>query len=210
VCGHCDGAIPDGRRRGVKYCSEHCSMLASSARARAKPENKEKMRLIQHNWRKANPEFVQTQREKQRIRYQKETYGQALEDKTLREIRTIMKGRKSSFESKVGDFLISEGVTHAYEPEKLPYVVRSNYIPDYRVITRSGKVIYIEVKGWLRPADKIKMEAVKRAHPEKDIRFVFQKDKPLYKGSKTTYSLWANKHGFMWSVKTVPTEWLNE
>ena len=51
--------------------------------------------------------------------------------------------------------------------------------------------VIIEAKGFFKPSDRRKMLAVKEAHPELDIRFVFMRDNTLSKSSKTTYSMWA-------------------
>ena len=54
------------------------------------------------------------------------------------------------------------------------------------------------------------MLAVKRDNPDLDIRFVFQKPfLTIYKGSKTTYAQWCEKHGFPWcSFYDLPIEWI--
>lgn len=52
------------------------------------------------------------------------------------------------------------------------------------------------------------METVKKQHPELDIRFVFQKNNPLRKGSKLRYTDWAEKYGFPHSVNSIPEDWL--
>jgi hypothetical protein len=61
-------------------------------------------------------------------------------------------------------------------------------------------VVYIETKGHLRREDKRKLVAVKKQHPEKDIRIVFyRKDKAKEK--------WATKNGFVFAFETIPEEW---
>jgi hypothetical protein len=47
------------------------------------------------------------------------------------------------------------------------------------------------------------MVAVKRQHPELDIRLVF------YSASKTNLAF-AERHGFKYAVETIPKEWLDE
>lgn len=84
------------------------------------------------------------------------------------------------------------------------------YKPDFALRVPSGKTIYLEVKGYLRPEDRMKMVAVKRSNPTLDIRFVFGRDNKLYKGSSTTYSQWAEKNGFKWTVEHIPSEWYKE
>jgi predicted nuclease of restriction endonuclease-like RecB superfamily len=79
---------------------------------------------------------------------------------------------KNRFERKILDQLESCGLAVQYEGTKIPYVLAGHYIPDYIVSTPNGK-IYIEAKGHFRPEAKRKMVAVKRQHPELDIRIVF-------------------------------------
>jgi len=70
--------------------------------------------------------------------------------------------------------------------------------------------VYVETKGHLTEEDRRKMKAVKAANPELDIRFVFQAPyNKIYKGSKTTYAKWCEKHGFKWAAfHSIPIEWL--
>jgi hypothetical protein len=96
------------------------------------------------------------------------------------------------FEAKVGKAL---GGGWDYESERLPYTLENNYVPDYS----RGQVI-VEAKGRFTGADRRKMLRVKEAHPARDIRLCFMRDNKLYKGSKTTYTQWAAKHGFKCSV----------
>jgi hypothetical protein len=68
----------------------------------------------------------------------------------------------------------------------------------------------LETKGHLSEEDRRKMRAVKAANPDLDVRFVFQTPyNKIYKGSKTTYAKWAEKHGFLWcAFHSIPIEWL--
>lgn len=98
-----------------------------------------------------------------------------------------------------------------YETKRLPYLLEKTYIPDFLVVTKDGnREIYIETKGYLRPADRTKMIAVKKANPDLDIRIVFAKDNTLGRGSKTRYSEWAKKHGFKYSVGAIPKDWFTD
>jgi len=97
-----------------------------------------------------------------------------------------------------------------YEPEKFEYVLPGRrYTPDFKVTRSDGTTFMAEYKGYLRPEDRTKMVAVQQSHPDLDIRFIFGNAKKLItKGSKTTYGMWATKHGFPWAEKTIPDEWL--
>ena len=98
--------------------------------------------------------------------------------------------------------------TLSYETEKLPYTLSKNYVPDFIISSPSNGNMYIEVKGYLRPEDRTKAIAVKQAHPEKDIRFIFATNNSLYKGSKNRYSDWCEKHGFKYCFKdSIPGDW---
>ena len=53
------------------------------------------------------------------------------------------------------------------------------------------------------------MIAVKKQHPELDIRFVFQNgnDKLTRAKRSVTYGQWATRHGFVWSSGFIPNSW---
>ncbi len=108
---------------------------------------------------------------------------------------------KNKFEGRVFQQLKKAGVSFKYEPEKIPYVISGHYIPDFVVSTPTGK-IYLETKGYFRPEAKRKMVAVKKMHPELDIRIIF------YSTSKTNVR-WALKHGFKFAFHQIPEDWLD-
>lgn len=100
-----------------------------------------------------------------------------------------------------------------YEEDKLEYTVTKNYIPDFTITKKDGTIIYIEAKGLGRAFDyqnRVKMEAVKEQHPDKDIRIVFYSDRPLRKGGKMRPSDWAKQNGFIFSIGEIPEEWFKE
>lgn len=100
--------------------------------------------------------------------------------------------------------------TFDYESEYIPYILEKRYLPDFVVHKKDGSVIYIESKGYFRPADRGKMLAIKRNHPELDIRFIFYRNDKI-KGSKNRYTDWCDRHKFPHHVgNNVPREWLNE
>lgn len=113
---------------------------------------------------------------------------------------------RSGLEEKVADLLSNLGVKYEYESTRVPYQLLCNYTPDF--LLPSG--IYLETKGHLTEEDRRKMKAVKKANPDLDIRFVFQSPyNKIYKGSKTTYASWAEKHGFPWcAFHSIPIDWL--
>ena len=81
------------------------------------------------------------------------------------------------------------------------------YTPDF--LLDNG--IIIETKGRFMAADRRKHIAIKKQHPELDIRFVFTSSRrKLSKGAKTTYALWCEKNKFLYADRVVPQDWLKE
>lgn len=124
---------------------------------------------------------------------------------------------RNRFEQKTGEHLAQEGVQFEYETERLSYTVEGQYTPDFILITKRGRKIYIETKGNGLSFDghvKRKMIAVKKAHPELDIRILFYSDGkcgPKRKdGTFMRQMEWAAKYGFKAAVKDIPKEWLEE
>lgn len=95
-----------------------------------------------------------------------------------------------------------------YEADKLDYVAKHTYTPDFTITLPNGKKRFIETKGYLRPTDIIKLKAVKASNPDIDLRLVFFKDNKLKANSRTKYSDWAYKNGFMFAIGNVPKGWL--
>lgn len=100
--------------------------------------------------------------------------------------------------------------TERYEKYQIKYVKPASehiYTPDF--ILSNG--IIIEAKGLFQREDRMKHLMIKQQYPKLDIRFVFQNSKTkLYKGSKTTYADWADKHGFTYAHKVIPDSWFHE
>ena len=113
----------------------------------------------------------------------------------------MTKKTRNKFETRIDKQLKQSGLKYKYESEKIPYVIAGHYIPDFIVDTPTGKV-YLETKGYFRPEAKRKMVAVKKQHPELDIRIIF------YNGNKTNIR-WALKHGFKFAFHEIPKEWLD-
>lgn len=110
------------------------------------------------------------------------------------------KKTRNKFEQKIERQLKKSKVPFKYESEKIPYVIAGHYIPDFIISTPSGKM-YIETKGHFRPDAKRKMAAVRRQHPELDIRLIFY-------SKKAKDIRWADKLGIPYAIDTIPPEWL--
>ena len=120
---------------------------------------------------------------------------------------TIMKFR-SNFEAGFARTLSQQGVKFNYESVKIPFqpTVRM-YNPDFYLVDFG---FHIETKGRLTQDDRAKHKLIKEQNPEVDIRFIFMNaNKKIYKGSKTTYGTWCDRHGFQWAEGSVPQDWLN-
>ena len=131
------------------------------------------------------------------------------------------KKTRSGFEDTIKGLLESLiGVTFWYEPLRIKYQTEAKYTPDF--VIYKGKLkkpkkpltaselkdtILIETKGYFKPEDRRKMKYVKRSNPDLDIRMVFQRDNYLTKSKKKKYSDWAEQHGFIYAVGTIPKDW---
>ena len=101
---------------------------------------------------------------------------------------------RSRLEERLAKYLEKNDYSFEYETLKLTYTLDCSYRPDF--ILPNG--VILEAKGWFKPEDRRKMLAVKKQHPELDIRLVFQSPRnTLSKGSNTTYAMWAEKNGFL-------------
>ncbi len=115
-------------------------------------------------------------------------------------LREQLKKPRNKFEKKLHAQLKRSGLKFAYESDRIPYILNRIYTPDFVCHTSRG-IVYIEAKGYLRPEAKSKMVAVKKLHPELDIRIIF------YAMNKK-YIKWAEKVGIPWAVGKIPSEWL--
>lgn len=122
----------------------------------------------------------------------------------------IRLGFRSGLEETVAGDLTRRGVPFTFEKLRVPYTTPAaphKYTPDFQL----PNGIVVETKGRFMPADRKKHLLVQEQHPELDIRFVFQRSKsPITKGSKTTYAMWSDKHGFKYADKVIPQRWIEE
>lgn len=121
----------------------------------------------------------------------------------------IRHGYRSGLEQDVLNSLNDRACSAQYECLKIEWedLAYRTYTPDF--LLPNG--ILIETKGRFTPADRMKHLAIKKQHPDLDIRFVFTNSKSkLRKGSKTTYGMWCEKQGYLYADKDVPQEWVDE
>jgi hypothetical protein len=119
-----------------------------------------------------------------------------------------MPAYRSRLEEKLARWFELNGHQFEYETLKLNYTLSANYYPDF--ILPNG--VILEAKGYFKPEDRRKMLAVKKQHPDLDIRLVFQAPyNTLTKKSPTTYAKWAEKNGFLWAAShDIPLDWFDE
>lgn len=120
---------------------------------------------------------------------------------------------KSLFETRVAEYLRNKKVRFDYEKSRITFIQperKRTYHPDFEI---NETAVVIEAKGYFTAADRAKMLWVKEQHPELQVVLLFQNsDKPLRKGSGTTYGAWATKNGFDWwdFRKGIPNKWLKK
>lgn len=116
---------------------------------------------------------------------------------------------KSGLEERIADQIEAAGLDVIYERARVYYMYparRAEYRPDFILPNN----IIVETKGIFDAADRQKHLLIKRQHPDLDIRFVFQRDNRLYKGSPTRYSQWSEKFGFKYAIGDIPASWFKE
>jgi hypothetical protein len=70
--------------------------------------------------------------------------------------------------------------------------------------------MYLEAKGVFDAEDRSKHIAIRKQHPDLDIRFIFYADQKLNKRAKMRYSGWCEKWGYKYCIQKIPDEWLEE
>ena len=120
-------------------------------------------------------------------------------------------GFRSGFEKRIKDKLQLElRDRFGYEDRRYSYISEHKYTPDFSIYSADGEFVFaIEAKGRFTTDDRSKLLAVRKAHPDLDLRLLFQKDQVIRKGSKTLYSDWARKHGFDYHIgEDLPERWI--
>jgi hypothetical protein len=130
----------------------------------------------------------------------------------------------SHFEEKIFKHLKASGLQVYYEPETFEYKRRTGnraycedcgskrtyklarYTPDFRI----GESIYLEAKGYFKPAKRAAMEDFLRTHPDFDLRFVFGADNWLTSKRFKKYSDWAKSLKVKYAIGQVPDKWIEE
>ena len=91
---------------------------------------------------------------------------------------------------------------------------KHKYTADFAYISKSGKLILVEVKGhylaW-KGETRAKHQYIKKQYPDMDLRFIFNdKNRTISKSSKTTNAQWCKRQGFECESNLIPRRWLHE
>ena len=116
---------------------------------------------------------------------------------------------RSGLEKVVAAFLKDRQKKVEYEKLKIEWkdLRYRTYTPDWEL----DNGIIVETKGLFSAEDRRKHLEIQKQHPHLYIRFVFSNSRAkLYKGAKSRYQDWCDKHGFKWANKEIPEEWLAE
>ena len=118
-------------------------------------------------------------------------------------------GFRSRFEFEFAQYLAKNKIKYEYEKDKFRYILPiKTYTPDFYLIEYG---FYLELKGHLDVVDRVKHLLLKTQNPHLDVRFIFPNSKKkIYKGSKTTYAVWCNRHNFLYADNRIPSEWLKK
>ena len=118
-------------------------------------------------------------------------------------------GFRSRFEFEFAQYLAKNKIKYEYEKDKFRYIVPiKSYTPDFYL---KDYGFYLELKGNLDVTDRVKHLLVKEQNPSLDVRFIFPNSKKkIYKGSKTTYATWCNRHDFLYADNRIPNLWLKK
>ena len=116
-------------------------------------------------------------------------------------------GFRSRFEFEFAQYLAKSKIKYEYEKDKFRYIVPiKSYTPDFYLMDYG---FYLELKGNLDVTDRVKHLLVKEQNSSLDVRFIFPNSKKkIYKGSKTTYAAWCDRHGFLYADDRIPDIWL--
>lgn len=133
---------------------------------------------------------------------------------------------KSGFEGRVAAWLTQRKIKFEYEKHKLPFEKKvtnaycaackgtdilqgKSYTPDWYLPSYD---LIIESKGRLTSFDRTKMERIRKAYPDLNIRILFMRNEK-YGERRTRYVEWAERVGYICAVDTtgaVPSEWLSK
>jgi len=104
---------------------------------------------------------------------------------------------RNKFEQACGEALSGLAI---YEPNKIPYVVHRNYIPDFVGPNTEGDEIIIEAKGFFRVGDIQKYKAIRDslATNQELVFILYTPGKLVRKGGRMSMAQWCDKENIQW------------
>ena len=195
-CNYCQKEILN-RRADAKYCSEKCYRTAEKRRQVEKKTGEVPHIRGPNTGRSSDPEHRKNYPSEKPVEKYEGKYAKA------REL-----GYRSMYEMQIMAHIEENGLTVEYEPFKIPYLMKGNYVPD--MVLPNG--IIVEAKGYFDNRARAKMVAVKKHNPELDIRFVFMNSRTKLRkgGSQATYADWCKRYGFPFADGMIPLKWFAE
>lgn len=125
--------------------------------------------------------------------------------------RSVAPPYRSKFEAIVAEDIKKNGLPLLYENVVLKYDVPArvgSYHPDFQI----GPKTFIESKGKWVVEDRKKHLLLKEQYEPQGYKIYlvfYNANQRLSKKSKTTYGMWATKHGIEWSHRVIKKEWLD-
>lgn len=118
--------------------------------------------------------------------------------------------KRSGLEDRIAAQIKRAKINVVYEAYELHYEIPASmhtYTPDFILPNN----IVVEAKGIFDVEDRKKHLLIREQFPALDIRFVFSNpNHKLYKGAKTTYADWCDKHHFKYAKALIPSAWFDE
>ena len=118
-------------------------------------------------------------------------------------------GFRSRFEFEFAQYLAKNKIKYEYEKDKFRYILPIKiYTPDFYLVEYG---FHLELKGHLDVVARVKHLLLKTQNPHLDVRFIFPNSKKkIYKGSKTSYADWCNRHDFLYADNRIPNKWMKK
>lgn len=105
-------------------------------------------------------------------------------------------GFRSGSEARLAGELKDLGVPYEFETTHIEYTTSHTYTPDFVVLNDAGERVVLEVKGYWDSQDRRKILTVVEGNPGLNLWMIFDNsNKPIRKGSPTSYADWCDKKG---------------
>lgn len=114
---------------------------------------------------------------------------------------------RSGYEAGIARSMQERGLSFQYERTVLPYAIPKVTRVDWTILTRRGRLILVESKGYFPPAAREKVAAIVESNPDEDYRLLFQ---PGSQAAKLGPAL-AKRLGIRYHTgDSIPDAWFEE